>query len=141
MSDKIFLDSNILCYAADKNADEKHCVCRRIFDELLSSHRGYISTQVLQETYSVITRKLKFPQDDARQFIDSVCLLEVHENSVKDVREAIDLHIKQQLSFWDALIVIAARNSGCSTLYTEDLNAGQEILGVTIINPLSTKEH
>lgn len=141
MNDKVFLDSNILCYAADKNAGEKQQVAKNILNDLASAHTGYISTQVLQETYSVITQKQKFPKDEAKQFINSVCILEIHENSVQDVLEAIDVQIKYRISFWDSLILVAARQSGCTVLYTEDLNSGQEILGVSIINPFIFKEH
>lgn len=75
----------------------------------------------------------------AKQLIDSLPPMEVVTVDVAMVREAIDTSILNQISFWDALIVVAARKARCSELWTEDLNPGQSILSVTICNPMAQK--
>lgn len=139
--DKIFLDSNILCYAADFDDKVRHPVAQRITEELQHSGHGYISTQVLQETYNVITKKLKFPIYKAREFIGFVRCIEVYVNTADDIMSAIDISEKHQISFWDSLIVNAAMVCGCDTLYTEDLNNGQMIEGIAVINPFIEVAH
>lgn len=133
----IFLDSNILCYAADFDAGEKLYKAIRIVKELHNANRAVISTQVLQETYSIITRKLKYSISDARLYIQKASLLIVHTNTVRNIMEAIDISCKNRISIWDALIVTAAKACGCGTLYTEDLNDGQVIEGIKVVNPFN----
>lgn len=133
--DKIFLDSNILCYAADFDAKEKQLKAERIVQTLNETHSGFISTQVLQETYSVITKKLKYPYDKAKRYIERASALNVHENTVSDIMTAIDISEMARISFWDALVVTAALRCSCAVLYSEDLNASQTIAGVKVVNP------
>ena|SRR5579863_9742638 len=94
-------------------------------------------TQVLQELYVTLTRKGKSPMrpDAALRYIDQVEAWPVTVTDFKSVRRAIELSIGSMLSFWDALIVVSAECSGAKTLYSEDLQAGQELLGVRIVNP------
>lgn len=135
---RIFLDTNILCYAADFNAGEKQHRAQSIVHEMDIAKCGQISTQVLQETYNVITRKLKYSIDRARMYIESVRVFDVHNNTADDIMEAIDISCKNQISIWDALIVTAAKACGCGTLYTEDLNDGQVIEGIKVVNPFGS---
>ncbi len=136
MKERTFLDTNLLVYADDKDAGQKADVCREIIKDALTSERGVLSTQVLQEFFVVSTAKLGVPADAARRKIELLCVLDVVKIQVADVLAAIDLHRLHQLQFWDALIVRAAAIAGCKVLFSEDLQDGQIIDGVRIENPL-----
>lgn len=80
---------------------------------------------------------IKCPKEKAKELLQSLSeCFEVHKNSVLDILRAVDISIKTQFSFWDSLIISAAISSGCGTLYSEDLNDGQDVDGVLIKNPL-----
>lgn len=136
MSDKIFIDTNVLVYSIDDSEGFKNLAAKSIVNEL-SNSKGVISTQVLQEFYNIITKKMKCPKEKAKELLQSLSeCFEVHKNSVLDILRAVDISIKTQFSFWDSLIISAAISSGCRTLYSEDLNDGQNVDGVLIKNPL-----
>lgn len=136
MSDKIFIDANVLVYSIDDSEGFKNLAAKSIVNEL-SNSKGVISTQVLQEFYNIITKKMKCPKEKAKELLQSLSeCFEVHKNSVLDILRAVDISIKTQFSFWDSLIISAAISSGCRTLYSEDLNDGQNVDGVLIKNPL-----
>lgn len=136
---KVFLDTNILVYTVDRNDPVRCKRARELLKHVHDSCQGVISTQVLQEFYVAITRKLKVELMVAKQLIDVLPPMEVVAVDVTMVREAIDASILNRISFWDALIVVAAHKAKCSELWTEDLNPGQSILSVTVRNPLATK--
>jgi len=96
------------------------------------------STQVLQELYVTLTRKGKSQLEpgEALRYLDQIAAWPVTITDFKSIRRAIQLSIGSMLSFWDALIVVAALNSGAKTLYSGDLQDGQEISGLRIVNPL-----
>ena len=135
MNERTFLDTNVLIYADDQDAGEKASVCREILRTAISSGRGVLSTQVLQEFFVVSTRKLGVPPDVARRKVELLCTLEVIGIQVADVLAAIDLHRLHSISFWDALIVRSAAAAGCKRLLTEDLQDGSVISGVRIESP------
>lgn len=136
MSDKIFIDTNILIYSIDNSDGFKNLTAKSIVNEL-SNRKGVISTQVLQEFYNIITKKMKCPKENAKELLKTLSeCFDVHKNSVSDILRAVDISIKTQFSFWDSLIISAAFSSGCGTLYSEDLNDGQNVDGVLIKNPL-----
>lgn len=136
MNDKIFIDTNVLVYSIDDSEGFKNLAAKSIVNEL-SNSKGVISTQVLQEFYNIITKKMKCPKEKAKELLQSLSeCFEVHKNSVLDILRAVDISIKTQFSFWDSLIISAAISSGCRTLYSEDLNDGQNVDGVLIKNPL-----
>lgn len=136
MNGKIFIDTNILVYCIDDSEGFKNLTAKSIVNEL-SNSKGVISTQVLQEFYNIITKKMKCPKEKAKELLQSLSeCFEVHKNSVLDILRAVDISIKTQFSFWDSLIISAAISSGCGTLYSEDLNDGQDVDGVLIKNPL-----
>lgn len=136
---KVFLDTNILVYTVDTNDPVRCKRARELLKHIHASGQGVISTQVLQEFHVAVTRKLHVAPLMAKQLIDSLPPMEVVTVDVAMVREAIDTSILNQISFWDALIVVAARKARCSELWTEDLNPGQSILSVTICNPMAQK--
>ncbi|MCQ2061608.1 MAG: PIN domain-containing protein [Fibrobacter sp.] len=136
--ERVFLDTNILVYGVDENNPEKQIVARNIINELSSLRRGFVSTQVLQEFYNVLAKKMKCPRHRAKAFVELVAnSLHVHCNSVGDILKAIDISNKNQFSFWDSLILSSAMAEGCTVLLTEDLNAGQIVNEMAIINPFA----
>ena len=130
-----FIDTNIFFYSVDKTEPEKQRIAQNVLRNLLNNQDGQISTQVIQEFVNSTTAKLKFSKEDVLTFLDSVTAFPVHINRVRTIREALRDSIKTQFSFWDSLIISAALESGCDTLYTEDLNDGQIVEGVKIVNP------
>jgi len=134
---KTFLDTNILVYAYDNSADRKHDIARERLLELWDSGRGLISTQVMQEFFVTVTRKIPSPMDAgaAQAIIRDLCTWEVVMIAGDDIVEGIDLAIKHHLSFWDAMILETALNGGASLLLSEDLTHGRTIDGLTIQNP------
>jgi predicted nucleic acid-binding protein len=135
MPGKVFLDSNVLAYAQDKGTPAKRAQSRDLITALAKSGDGVISTQVMQEFYVAVTRKLGVEPIAAKGILKTFSLFEVVQVSPELIHEAIDCSILNTLSFWDSLVLAAAASAGCTTLYTEDLNAGQTILGVKISNP------
>ena len=137
MSDKVFVDTNVLIYAHDIDASTKHQTARSVLEELWSSRCGVISSQVLQEFYVNVTRKIPTPlkRSQARAIIASYATWQVETIGPSEIHSASELEERNQLSFWDALIVTSAISGGASKILTEDLNAGQRIGGVLIENP------
>lgn len=137
---KIFVDTNVLVYAHDTTAGRKRERALDVLQELWNSETGVISTQVLQELFVSLTQKIPMPIDGrkARNIVEDLCVWEVVANDEQAILAAIDLKIKHQLSFWDSLILHAARRSGATKLYSEDLSNGQQVEGVAIVNPFET---
>ena len=134
-----FVDTNVLIYAHDPSAGEKHAEAKRLLQELWDTRSGCLSTQVLQEFYVNVTRKVAKPlaPELAGQIITELAEWEVHRPTVSDVVEAIRLQVRHQISFWDALILISASQLDCKTLWSEDLNQGQNYAGVSVRNPFA----
>jgi predicted nucleic acid-binding protein len=137
---KIFMDTNVLVYAHDTTAGRKRERALEVLQELWNSETGVISTQVLQELFVSLTQKIPMPVEGrkARHIVEDLCAWEVVANDEQAILGAIDLKMKYQMSFWDALILEAARRSGATTLYSEDLSHGQQVEGMTIVNPFET---
>lgn len=138
MPAKIFLDTNILTYAQDADSPEKQRRSRDAIARLAESGDGVVSTQVLQEFFVSATRKLGMPPLAAKAVLKTFAVFETVQVSPALIEDAIDCSILNELSFWDSLILAAAAAAGCGTVYSEDLHAGQTILGVTVLNPLLT---
>lgn len=132
---RTFFDTNILLYCDDQASPGKQ---QRALD-LVIAHRkqrsGVVSLQVLQEYFANATRKLGVDAALAQKKVETYARLEVVEPTVRDLLDAIDLHRLRQFSIWDALILHAARKAGCKVLLSEDLQHGQTIDGVAILNP------
>ncbi len=135
MPGRVFLDANVLVHAQDAGAAKKQRVSREIIARLSSSDDGVISTQVLQEFYVAVTRKLGVPPLAAKGILKTFAVFETVQVSPALIQEAVDCSILNQLSFWDALILAAAAAAGCGVVLSEDLKPGQEILGVKVQNP------
>ncbi len=139
MSVDSFIDSNVIVYLFDKIDTNKHQCAENLLQRTLELGTGCISYQVVQETINVITRKLNATTDEARQLLDRVLIPLWHVNPTQMLyRRGLDLQARYQFSFYDSLIVAAALEAGCNTLYSEDLQHGQKIEGrLTIENPFS----
>ena len=134
-----FVDTNILIYAHDVTAGRKREVARRLVDELWHSGQGCLSTQVLQEFYVTITKKVKRPLagHEAFSLVAEFATWRVHHFGIGDVLDAIVAHQRFNISYWDALVLRSASELGCEVLWSEDLNAGQEYGRVTVFNPFT----
>jgi len=132
-----FVDSNILVYAYDIAQGEKHTQAKALLLSLWESGLGCASIQVLQEFYVNVTRKSEFPlsPEDAAQVIHDFSDWTVHRPGIKDIISAIEMHQRHQISFWDAMILQSARQSGCGILWSEDLSDGENYAGVKVANP------
>jgi predicted nucleic acid-binding protein len=135
MPGKAFLDSNVLAYAQDKDSPDKRKISRKLIEDLGRSGDGVISTQVMQEFYVAATRKLTVDALAAKNVLKTFSVFEIVQVTPELIQDAVDCSILNVLSFWDALILVAASAAGCSTVYTEDLNAGQTVLGLKLQNP------
>ncbi|MEK7375322.1 MAG: PIN domain-containing protein [Thermodesulfobacteriota bacterium] len=138
MSDRIFVDTNILVYAHDLSAGDRHAKASAVIESLWEAETGVISTQVLQEFYVTITRKIKDPLEpaEAREIIRNYLAWPVQINDPETTIRASEIEEKNSLSFWDALIVAAALRLQAEKIITEDLNHGQIIEGILVENPL-----
>jgi predicted nucleic acid-binding protein len=138
MSDKRFVDTNILVYAHDIAQGAKHQRARALVQELWETSGGVLSTQVLQELCVSLRRKAARPlsAENTRKVIEDYASWQVVVNTSESVLEALDLEGQYQISFWDALIIQAAESCGAEVLYSEDLADGQSYGGVRVMNPL-----
>ena len=136
MSDRTFVDTNILIYAHDADAKSKHEVAKSVLTELWRKRTGVLSMQVLQEFYVNVTRKIAYPlpKDVARMVVSSYAIWCV-ETAPAEISSAFRIEDESRIGFWDALIVASAVKCGASRIFSEDLNAGQMIAGVRIENP------
>jgi predicted nucleic acid-binding protein len=141
MSDRYFVDTNILMYAHDTSAGEKHERAKALVEELWRDRTGVVSTQVLQELSVNLRKKVRRPLDfkAIRDIVADYLAWQVIVNGGESILEAIDLEARYQISFWDALVVQAAQASGAEILYSEDLSDGQTYGSVKVINPLRAR--
>ena len=132
-----FIDTNILVYAYDADAGAKHLAAKDLLKICWETESGILSTQVLQEFYVTVTHKLskRLSKQKVREVIQNYQAWPIYSINVDDVLSASEIEEKYQISFWDALIVQAAMNSGCNKLYSEDLQGGQKFDSIIVINP------
>ena len=130
-----FFDTNILVYSDDASAQVKQKRASSLLDEYLSADRAVLSLQVLQEYFATITRKLHVSPEKAQRRVEIFSCAKIVRFEIADLIAAIELHRLTQISFWDAMIVHAARISGASVLYSEDFQHGQGLGGVRVLNP------
>ena len=139
MSDKCFVDTNILVYAHDFGTGAKHERARTLIEKLWSSGGGVLSTQVLQELCIHLRRKSARPLsvEETRRLIEDYASWDVVVvNTAESVLQALTIESRYKISFWDALILQAAGSSGATVLYSEDLAEGQTYGSVRVVNPL-----
>ncbi|MHB8303062.1 MAG: PIN domain-containing protein [Acidobacteriaceae bacterium] len=138
MSAKTFVDTNVLIYAHDVDAKEKHAIAMATLAELWTNRTGILSTQVLQEFYVNVTRKLTRPlaRKSARAIVDKYANWCVDTSSAQ-IAIAFRIEDEARIWFWDALIFAAAVKAGAERILSEDLNAGQKIAGIRVVNPFA----
>jgi len=143
MSDKVFLDTNILIYAHDKDSGEKHSIALAIVKDLWAKRTGVLSNQVLQEFYVGVTRKIQKPitKSEAREILRAYICWSIKEIAPISIVRATEIEEKHRISFWDALVIVAAYEAKCEKILTEDLNSGQIIEGVLTENPFKPRKH
>ncbi len=136
---KVFIDTNILVYSLDRFDPIKQKKCRSLLKTLTDDFQGVISTQVMQEFYVTTVKKLGADPLLIKDILHAYERFETVIITPDSIRDAIDCSIINRLSFWDALIVVAAESARCEKLWSEDLNDGQVIRGVQIENPLKSE--
>ena len=140
MKDKMFVDTNILVYAHDLDAGDKHEIAIGVVSDLWESGNGVISTQVLQELYVTLTKKVpSHPEKlQVRRILNNYLAWDLAVNNGQTILQASEIEENYNISFWDAMIVSAAYSQNAAILLTEDLNEGQLIEGINIVNPFKT---
>ena len=139
MRDKTFLDTNIFIYSIDASPGQaaKRDLARRIVRDHIKDDTGVLSVQVLQEFFQVATRKIEVPLsiEDALEYLHYIAILETVQSDFHLVVSAIRLHQKYAFSFWDSLVLQAAKTAGCSQLLSEDLQHGFNLDSLLVSNP------
>ena len=130
-----FIDTNVLIYAEASDEPAKRQAALALLKQLYESASGVLSTQVLQEYCNVALKKLKLPAAHIRAQLDLYEQFEVVQITPALIRAGLDLHQTRSVSFYDAIVLASAATAGCSELFSEDLNAGEMVGGVRIINP------
>jgi predicted nucleic acid-binding protein len=138
--DKFFVDTNILLYAHDRSAGLKHERARQLIERLWTSGEGVLSTQVLQELCLNLRRKIArpLPVEEIRQIIQDYLSWEIVVNTPASTLQALEIEVRYQISFWDALVLHAAESAGAAVVYSEDLSSGQKYGTVQVVNPLNS---
>jgi predicted nucleic acid-binding protein len=132
---KIFIDTNIFIYTLDQKDEKKRDLARKIVKKVVESHQPVISTQVVKEFYVVASNKLKADPIVVKNIIHNFHNMEIVNNDLELIEQAIDISILSQLSFWDSLVIAAAEKANCEYVLSEDLNSGQSYRGVKVLNP------
>ena len=135
MNGPAFFDTNIFLYADDSSAPQKKSKAVALITEYQKSGKALVSLQVLQEYFAAATRKLGVAPELAQRKVELMSRMRVVRFQASDVISAIEFHRLHRISFWDAMIVHAARAGGAETLFTEDLHAGVTWSGLTVVNP------
>jgi len=130
-------DTNVLAYAHDLSDSRRRPIAAQLLDDLWRNREGVLSTQVLTEFYAAVTRKFDpaMPRREARALVDAYAAWPVVQVDPTLIVAASALDEQHTLSFWDALIIEAARRAGANRLVSEDLQHGRRIAGLVISNP------
>lgn len=139
MTVRTFIDTNILVYADDRDAGAKRRTAQEVIGAAIEAGQAVVSTQVLQEYFSIATRKLGLSAEAARSRVAALATLDVVRMEPEMILAAIDLHRLRPISFWDALIVRAAIASGCVRLLSEDLTHQDSYESVQVENPFASR--
>ena len=133
----VFVDTNVLVYAFDRSESRRRRIAAELLDELAGSNRLRLSTQVLQEFFVTVTRKIAhpLPAGQVLELLDDLAAWPLFLVDYQAIRQAAGLAAELPLAFWDALVLVAARRSGAEIVYSEDMSHQQLIHGVRIIDP------
>jgi len=145
MKDKVFLDTNIFIYSIDSSPGEakKSEVAQQLVKDYIQNEMGVISIQVLQEFYQVTTSKIQTPLSTERalEYLNYISIMETVHPDFNMIVSAIHIHKAHSVSFWDALIIQAAKTADCQLLLSEDLQDGFCLENLTIKNPFKLYEN
>jgi predicted nucleic acid-binding protein len=132
-----FLDTNVVVYAHDTSAGEKRVQAIDLLRRVTADETARLSVQVLQEFFVAVTQKLprSIPIADAVAIVTDLSGIPTQAPNAEDVLEAIDVHHRMHVSFWDAMVIRSAAQLRCSVLWSEDLSPGQSYDGVEVRNP------
>jgi len=133
----VFVDTNVLVYARDSSRPGKQSAAERWVDHLWQTGTGRLSSQVLSEFYVTVTGKLDpgMAHEQAQADVRDLLAWQPVPITGELVTEACEIQDRLQFSYWDALIVAAARSAGCGQLLTEDLQHGQDLGGIVVVDP------
>lgn len=137
MSERSFIDTNVLIYAEATDSPLKQRAALALLKRLYEEAQGVLSTQVLQEYCNVALKKLKLPAAHVREQLDLFEQFEVVQVTPAIIHAGLDLHQTRSVSFFDAIVLASAHAAGCNVLLSEDMNAGEVIAGVKIVNPFA----
>ncbi|MFH1351696.1 MAG: PIN domain-containing protein [Pseudomonadota bacterium] len=142
MSDKVFIDSNIIVYAYDSHEPAKQTKAQALLTSAIKEESAMLSVQVLGEFFVVVTRRIKNPLsvDEAEKIVNILATLPVSEIDLSLVRRAIETQKEYGISYWDSLIISTAKRAGCTKVLSEDLNEGQIYNNVLVENPFNLIE-
>jgi predicted nucleic acid-binding protein len=137
MTARLFVDTNVLVYQLDTREPDKQARARAWMENLWATHSGRISFQVLQELYVTLTAKLVpgLDREASRKIVRALWAWQPVQADERLFAGAWTVQDRFGLSWWDALIVAAARVADCSHLLTEDLQHGQDLDGLRVIDP------
>ncbi|NUQ24802.1 MAG: PIN domain-containing protein [Saprospiraceae bacterium] len=138
MTGKYFLDTNFLVYCFSEDESDKSQTCQRILEKGRGEVMFVLSTQVLNEFAAVMLGKFKQPPHKIKAVINDLALLEVVTVNADLINEAIDIQTLNQLSYWDSVIIAAAKRAQCHTVITEDMQNGAILSGVRIQSPFNS---
>jgi predicted nucleic acid-binding protein len=132
-----FFDTNVLVYIFDSSAPNKRIRALQLLEQAIKAGLAVLSTQVLQEFFVTVTRKLPVPltNEQAKRAVQDFARLPVVQVDPEIILNAIDTMQRYRLSFWDSLIIQAAFRSGATVIYSEDLQPGQTIETIRVENP------
>lgn len=137
---RITLDTNLLVYAVDTGAKEKHAKAQRLVELALKAD-CVLTLQALGEFYFAVTRKGKLPAAEAKAQVEAWQeVFPVVVATPSTLNRAMTATVLQQIGFWDALLWATARDAGVTLLLSEDLSSGSVLAGVRIVNPLAHKD-
>ena len=136
-----FFDTNVIVYAYVPRAGVKHSRAHALVERHAQDRSLTVSTQVLQESYAVLVRKGYLDPAQALRVIEGLSIGRVVPADSASVLRGLTLSQRYQLSPWDGLIVQAALDAGCTTLFTEDLQAGQRFGELEVVNPFVDAVH
>jgi len=137
MTATVFVDTNVFVYALDEADPKKQQSARVWREELWKSHRGRTSFQVLHEFCAKVTQKWPAAREEARAEVRDLLAWQPIAVDARLLERGWKIQDRYKLSFWDALIVAAAKSVSCRYLLTEDLQAGQDLDGVVVVNPFT----
>ena len=139
-----FFDTNVLVCVFDRAESVKQAIAQDLITAHMAARNMVLSTQVLQELYVALTRKKQLGAADALEVVTTFAQERIVPASADLVLRGLALsqqHQQRQLSAWDALIVQAALQAGCTTLYSEDFQTGARFDDLVVVNPFVLQAH